>query len=367
MRAAVITLHQVSNYGTQLQTYATQEKLKQYFDDVSFIDYRRKDTYGIGLLNSFIKGNPLKIPIILPTLIYWKKMFGDFRKKHLNMGKQVFLQEEDFQDFQDYADVYIAGSDQIWNTGWNGGIIPPFYLSFVPEHKPKFAYASSFGKSFLTNEEIEESQKYIERFEMISVRENSGVLILEKQYHYKKAIRLIDPTLAMPPSFWREREGIRKIKGDYILIYNLNRSREFDQYAAELSKRTGLPLYRFCTRLDQVFRNGKSLIIPDVFEFVSLIDHAKYVLTDSFHATAFSINLDTEPICIYPNAYSGRISEFLELVESEQRHVRNFSDFDILDRPVDFPKVHRILEEERNRVDKFLTMVKLTVEKRNIY
>ena len=126
---------------------------------------------------------------------------------------------------------------------------------------------------------------------------------------------------------------------------------------SKLSKKTGMKLYRFCTRLDQIFRNGKSLVMPEILEFITLVDNAKFVLTDSFHATAFSINLNTEPICIYPNNYSGRLSSFLELVESTQRHVRDYDDFDIINRNTDFAKVNKILNKEREKVDDFLSKI----------
>lgn len=297
--AAVITLHQVDNYGTQLQAYATQEKLKQYFDNVVLIDYRRPDTYGKGLVDSFAKGNPVKALAFLPTYLLWKKVFDGFRSKYLDLTEKAYLSESDFKNFNDFADVYVSGSDQVWNSGWNKGVIPCFYLDFAPDGKPKYAYASSFGRSHLDESEVNQSKKYIDRFDMISVREQSGVDILNDQYGYHNAVQIVDPTLAMPASFWRSIATKPRVKGDYILIYNLNRSKEFDGYADELSRRTGLPIYRFCTRVDQVFRNGKSLVVPEILDFVSLVDNAKYVLTDSFHATAFSMNMGTEPICIY--------------------------------------------------------------------
>ena len=354
MKAGIITLHSVCNYGTQLQAYATQEKLKQYFDDVTFIDYKRPDTYGIKLLKTFTKGNILKAPAILPTLLYWKHNFGQFQKKYLNISKKKYLSLKDFEDFEDIADVYFSGSDQVWNTGWNNGIIPPFYLSFVPKDKPRYAYASSFGKAQLDEKDINETKEYLNKYKMISVREESGVDILKNQLNIDKAIRIVDPTLAMPSDFWRNIAPKNKIKGEYILIYNLNKSKEFDEYAEKLSRYTGLKLYRFCTRFDQIFRNGKSIIMPDILEFISLVDNAKIVLTDSFHATAFSMNLNTEPICIYPNNYSGRLSEFLKLVNSSQRHVIDYNDFDVVNRHVDFKQVNEILEKERNKVDSFL-------------
>lgn len=357
MKAAVITLHSVCNYGTQLQAYATQEKLKQYFDDVVFIDYRRPNTYGVELLKTFTKGNLLKVPAILPTLLYWKHIFGGFQKKHLNISDKKYLSTEEFKDFEDIADVYLSGSDQVWNTGWNNGIIPPLYLSFVPDGKPKYSYSSSFGLNKLEEKDIDEIKKYLQKFKRITVREESGLDILNNQLGIKDAMRIVDPTLAMKPDFWRNIAPKKKIKGDYILIYNLNKSKEFDEYAKKLSKKTGMRLYRFCTRLDQIFRNGKSVVMPEILEFITLVDNAKIVLTDSFHATAFSINLNTEPICVYPNNYSGRLSSFLELVDSSQRHIADFNDFDVLNRHVDFEKVNRTLDKEREKVDSFLKSI----------
>ena len=357
MKAAVITLHSVCNYGTQLQAYATQEKLKQYFDDVVFIDYKRPDTYGVKLLKTFTKGNILKAPVILPTILYWKRNFGGFQKKYLNLTSKKYLSLEDFNNFEDVADIYFSGSDQVWNTGWNHGIIPPMYLSFLDDSKPRYSYSSSFGTSVLEDEYIQETKKYLEKYKMISVREDSGVKIVKEQLGIENCIRIVDPTLALEADFWRKIAPKKKIKGDYILIYNLNRSKEFDNYAEKLAKKTGMKLYRFCTRLDQIFRNGKSLIMPEILDFITLVDNAKFVLTDSFHATAFSINLNTEPICIYPNNYSGRLSSFLELVESTQRHVKDYDDFDVIDRHTDFNRVNEILDKEREKIDDFLKRI----------
>lgn len=270
---------------------------------------------------------------------------------------------EDFRNFEASADVYFSGSDQVWNTGWNKGVIPPLYLSFVPDDKPKYAYASSFGKSKLEEDELEEIKKYLSRYNRISVREDSGLKILKEQLNIDNAIRILDPTLIENADFWRKYAPKNKIKGDYILIYNLNRSKEFDEYAKKLSEKTGYKLYRFCTRIDQMVRNGKSLIVPEIFDFISLVDNAKIVLTDSFHATAFSINMNTEPICIYPNEYSTRISDFLKLVDCTDRHAKDYNDFDVIDRHIDFDNVNKILNKERKKAEKYLEQVAIEVKK----
>lgn len=366
MKAAIITLHSVKNYGTQLQAFATQEKLKQYFDCVTFVDYRRNDTYGLGLLKTFTKGNLIKAPIILPTLIYWKYIFEKFQKQYLNLTKEKYLNDEELKNFKDEFDIYFTGSDQVWNTGWNNGILLPMYLNFVSSKKPKYAYASSFGKAELTTKEIEASKKYINDYKKIAVREDSGLNILKNQYKYTECIRILDPTLAFDGDFWRKYAPKNKINEPYILIYNLNRSKEFDNYAKELSKRTGLKLYRFCTRFDQILRVGKSILIPEILEFITLIDNAQYILTDSFHATAFSINLNKEPICIYPNNYSTRLSDFLKLVGAEQKHVIDYNDFDVINRKVDFVKVNKILNKERKKIDDYLQTIVIEESKNDM-
>lgn len=364
MKVSVLTLHAVSNYGTQLQAYATQEKLKKYFEEVEFINYKRNDTYGKGLINTFSKGNPIKAIVIYPTILRWKRVFGNFQKKYLNLTKKEYLSKNDFNNFVCDSDAYISGSDQVWNSGWNNGVIPEMYLNFVPKTKFKFAFSSSFGNDKLTKKEIDLTSEYIKQYDMISVREESGLEILKKQYNYKNAIRLVDPTLSLDGEFWRKfaSNSKVKIKGKYILIYNLNRSKEFDEFAKKIAKKTGYKLYRFCTRYDQVLRSGKSIMVPNIEDFVSLVDHAEFVLTDSFHATAFSMNLNTQPICIYPKNYSGRISEFLKLVDSEQVHANDYEDFDVVNRKVDFTKVNKILNNERKKVDNYLADVREIVQ-----
>ena len=346
MKISVITLHSVCNYGTQLQALATQEKLKEYFSCVEFVNYRRPNTYGIKLMKTFSGNNPIKMLAILPTLLKWKKTFGSFQKKYLNISK------EDYHKIN--SDAYFTGSDQVWNTGWNKGVIPEFYLDFVPDNIPKYSYSSSFGITKL--EDNEKIKEYLKRFNRITVREESSLNILKDLDI--KGERILDPTLVMDKEYWRSIAPKSKIKENYILIYNLNRSKEFDKYCEEFSKKTGLKLYRFCTRYDQIFRNGKSLLVPNILEFITLIDNAKYVITDSFHATAFSINMNTIPVVLYPKDYSNRLSDFLKLVNLEECHPKDYNDFSIINKNIKFSKSNKILDLERKKVDKYLQKIK---------
>ena len=363
-----VTRHAIVNYGSFLQTYATQKLFEDYGYNAEVLDYVREDEEYHNVTELLLKKSKKWNRNIFTRLIYrivqWPdhyicgRTFEKERAKYLNLSERITNPVADANKIPT-ADIYCTGSDQVWNSVWNKGIVLPLYLNFVPKDKYKFAYAASFGVDKITDEEIMETKDYINQYNCISVREDSAVDILVNQYCYDndKVVHLLDPTVAMSREFWSKYKGKSKIKEDYILIYNLNRSKEFDKYAKKLSKKTGLKLVRFCTRYDQFYRPGKSMLVPEVFDFITLISNAKYVLTDSFHATAFSMNMNTEPICVYPNKFGGRLRSFLELTDSLQRHISDYSDFDVLNRKVDFEKVNTILNKERQKTRNFLEKV----------
>lgn len=364
MKIDIITLHAVQNYGSVLQALATQELFKKHGCDVIIINYVRENVRPENLLRTWGKGNPIKILAMAPTVYRWKKVFTDFTRTKLNLTDKTYTTDEDFRSYILDADGYCTGSDQVWNSKWNRGILPCLYLDFVPKKFYKFSFAASFGQENISGEEVAATKKYIEQYNRISVREDSAKKIIEEQYGISKAVNIVDPTLCVTGDFWRRYESRRKIREEYILVYNLNRSKEFDQFAVKLSKKSGLKLVRFCTRYDQFYRPGKSMLVPEVADFLSLIDNAKYVLTDSFHATAFSLNLGTEPICIYPKEFGGRLESLLVLTDSLQRHIKDYNDFDVINRSVDFEKVNNILFNERKKANDFIENVISDIRKR---
>lgn len=365
MRVDIITLHAVQNYGSALQALATQELFKQHGCDVRIINYVRENVRPENLLKTWGKGNPIKTIVMLPTVYRWKKVFTEFTQQNLALSERIYTTPEDFQTYPLEADAYCTGSDQVWNSKWNRGILPCLYLDFVPESCYKFSFASSFGQDRLSDVEISMTKKYIQQYKKISVRESGSKKMVEEQYGYPQAVHIVDPTLCVTGDFWSKYATPRKIKDDYILVYNLNRSKVFDKYAVELAKRTGLKLVRFCTRYDQFYRPGKSMLVPKAFDFISLIDNAKYVLTDSFHAAAFSLNLHTEPICVYPKEFGSRLDSLLTLTETKQRHIKDYNDFDVVNRPVDFERVTEILDMERRKANAFIEEVIADVKEYN--
>lgn len=357
IKVDLITMSGTKNYGSALQTYATQEFFKKAGLYVTVINYVRPDSLYCNLLNTWCGKNIVKRIVMFPTIMKWKKIFTKFYC-NVNFSESIYSEESDFNNYYSDANMFCTGSDQVWNSVWNLGVIKPMYLNFIKDSDFRFAFGASFGQSIISDDEVYKTKNLINKYNMISVREDEAVKVLTDQYHYNKVCHIIDPTLCLDGNFWREKCCKKKLKKkNYILIYNLNKSKDFDNYVKKLSQLTGLKVYRLCTRYDQMIRYGKPILVPDVIDFVNLIDNARYVVTDSFHATAFSMNLNTEPICIYPEEFGGRLKSFLKLVKCEHRHIQNYEDYEVLDRKVDFVSVNNILENERKKAFAFLEEV----------
>lgn len=355
----IITLQNVRNYGSVLQALATQQVFEKLGCNVDFINYDKNGKASLwARTRSFTKGKGILAKIVypfilIPSFIKEDKIFKQFIKKHLNQQEKKYTCMHDFKDFPITSDIYCTGSDQTWNSGWNNGILPELFLKFVPDNVKKISYASSIGKERLDDWEVQETKELLSRYQYISVRELSAKYIIENQLEIPVVTQVLDPTLQVSRDYWlsilKDAYHSKYEKGKYVLIYQLNTNPKFDEYAKEFAKRKGWKLVRFCIRHYQGLRCGKAEIIPNVVDFIGLIANAGCVITDSFHATAFSCNMNTPMICIYPSSYSSRLESLLKLVGLECRHLKGYKDFSYVENTdVDFTNVNKILEEQRN-------------------
>lgn len=358
MKVAIITLHAIKNYGSVLQTLATQKKFEELGCEVKIINFLREDSQDKNIYKRWTKNDKLPIKIIksvvlFPTANRWKKVFWGFLKRKINLTPRMYLSEKELREDLPEADIYCTGSDQVWNSTWNKGFIPEFYLSFVPDDKKKISFAASIGKEDFETWEKAEAYKLLKRYDAISVREDNAVSILQN-LGIEKVEHIVDPTLLMPRDFWLSLASRRMIKEPYVLIYQLNHNTQFDSFAIKFAKRRNCKLVRLCTRYDQMRLPGKSVVLPEVEEFVSLLANANCVITDSFHATAFSLNLNTEVVCVYPKDFSSRLASILRKTGLEHRHLESFSQYGIADEPIDFSKVNHYFYTERVKADIWL-------------
>lgn len=353
----IMSLQAVNNYGSYLQAYATQTLFETCGFEVFFFNYIPKFARFWGLIKHWTNWNPIKIIIMLPTIARWSWIFKAYRSRRIHFSDRRYFNNEDLKKYPVKCDALCVGSDQVWNSIWNKGILPEFYLEFADDNVFKFSFASSFGRQNIEANEVNITRQWLKRFNKLSVREKSANDILKKCYGINDTEVILDPTLLITAEEWRRISSKRIIRQKYIVIYNLFRSKEFDDFAVKLSKETGLMLVRICFRYDQILRVGHSVLLPTIPDFLSLIDNAEYVLTDSFHGTAFSINFNKYPICYLPPKFSTRIKEFLHRIDAEDRIVKSSEDFYGINKNLDFVEINKILDYEREKSISFLRKI----------
>jgi len=356
-KVILITTQDSNNYGSTLQVFASQKILEMIGYDVQIVNYLRKQHQRNNEYTIWTNGDNaietlLKRIILIPTFKKWKKVFWGFMENNINLTAP-FYSEKQLESHPPKGDVYCTGSDQVWNSTWNNGIEEPYFLKWVPEGKKKISFSSSIGKSVIDDKEKLIVKSFLQTYDAISVREDSAVRVLEDMGI--ESVHVLDPTLLLSKEFWITFSGEKKIKDKYVLIYQLNRNREFDRYAIKFAKLKKCKLVRFCTRYDQIrLPADRHVFIPDVNEFVSLINGAEYILTDSFHATSFGLNLNKEIICVYPLRFNSRLDDILKDTGMQHRHLVSYEDFAIANNSTDFANINQYLQEERSKAFEFL-------------
>ncbi len=362
MKVALITLHRIVNFGSVLQAYATQKILENLGQKVEIIDYIDERMTMLGMLKRLkTKKKILKNPIVclfaqlvmLPSYLKRFHVFGGFLKRHINLTVTKYHSFEEIQNNVPVADCYCTGSDQVWNSEWNEKIDKVFFLGFVPKNKPCFAYAASFGKKKLENWEIPETRALLQKYFAISCRENAGTEILASLGISSEQV--LDPTLLLNSDDWKKVASKRFANQKYVFVYNLNRSTRIDEVASQLSKEKNIPIYTVSYCYHEVFsRKGKVFVCPEVEDFLSLIANADTVVTDSFHATAFSVNFGRNLYVVYPENFSSRLSSIIELLGLNHRVVYENGERDINRLPIDYTLVQQRLNHERQKSISFL-------------
>ena len=142
--------------------------------------------------------------------------------------------------------------------------------------------------------------------------------------------------------------------GSYILVYQLNKNHEFDQYVQRFASKVGLPVYRIAYGVHEKRKGEHTIVCPPVGGFVSLFMNAEYVITDSFHGTAFSMNLGRKFVAISPGRFSGRIMNLLGMTGETRHYLDDWRDLDIANQPIDHAHVAQVLETKRTETKAFL-------------
>lgn len=357
MKVLNITLHAINNYGSMLQALATETIFRQLGCEVETIDYVRETAQ----LNSCYKilryggpGAKLKFKQLISFLFFKKngrsEVFEKWRRENLQLTKAVYRSDEDFYKNPPIADVYCTGSDQTWNTVCQGGIPYSYFLSFVPEGKTRIAFSASFGITSLPDRDVEEVKNLLKKYNAISIREKSGLVILRQLGIDGQVV--LDPTLVVGADFWNQRVTSPMIEGEYLLVYQLNRSQKFAQYVKKYAEFHKLRIVAINSKSNYKDCENFPYVLPE--EFMNLIKYAKVVITDSFHATAFSVLFHRQFVNIYPPLYSTRLDSFLKSLNLTSQHVTNFEDMNYGVESINYEVVDAILKDGREKSLEFL-------------
>lgn len=363
MKVSIITLHFVKNYGSVLQTYATQEVLKSLGYEAEIVDYWQPRYLDQNILDGNLLFAPQWNKNVVTRSVYKMikypshpkmcRVFNDFLKKYINLTPIRYTTLRQLQEKPPKADFYMTGSDQVWNTTGNDNINRMYYLDYAPAGKKRIAYAASFGRSSLGEWEKAETRELLQKYDSIAMRESSGVEIVRECG--KKAVNLIDPTLMLNGVRWSELIEKDRFKDiDYIFVYMLKGTAQSDEYISRVAEKHGLKVIRLGHGYHEMLKKGNTVVLPPVYEFLSLIKNARCVITNSFHATAFSINFNTPFISIMRERANSRINDLLHLLNLEDRRLTDFNDLDLMDKTIDFEQVNRLLDEQKDIALKYL-------------
>jgi hypothetical protein len=324
MKFAIFTIHTAFNYGAMLQAYALQFAISKLGYDVKIVDYYPKEVEDSNFMR-IIDTNPKTLLRYIyaklnPNVQKKIRRFDEFRN-HMQLTKRYISKNELYQNPPEF-DVYIVGSDQIWNL--EQGFISLNFLDFVND-KLKLSYASSFGTATIKKEYFNELTKQLKNFISISVRESDGVDII-KQATGLDSKQVLDPTFLLKSDEWDLISKLPTIEGEYIFCYGFDGSTTSRIMVESIQKRLGLPIVAVTTGMSIPFKVDYFIQEAGPLEFLGLIKNAKFVCTSSYHGMALAINYRRSFIATIHPTRNSRMESMLNVFGLENRQIENPKD-----------------------------------------
>ena len=341
-----------NNYGAVFQAHGLSEFIKKIGYAPCFLTVENRGNSNSKRKLSF----KMKIKTFLSKLfsLSAKKAKEERAKKFVEFYKwsQNQLCYDTTQDVlknPPEADYYLSGSDQVWNPI---AMKQELFMTFAPQDKPLVSYAASMGHEKVPQENKELFVQWINRFDKISVREDTLLNVL-KDYTDKPIVQNIDPVFLLDKGEWQGlATPYKKIKyKKYILAYIIDWDKKNNSKLIELKKKTGLPIV--LVSLGGLKRNYANQMIVDASpqEFLHLLNNAEMVVASSFHGVALSI-IHNKPFIAVPDQEKGnRIKSMLRHFHLESHDTLDFC----LENAIgDFEQVNQIIKEDRVKARDYL-------------
>lgn len=356
------------NYGSLLQSFALCEAIKELGYDCHFVWLKGSVFKYYNIRLGKIAGvffNAIKHPSIVPKVVRSvrrvsskkssyaisnenKRLFSRFIKENFHIKlyswNELRSKEKNYYKF-------VCGSDQIWNS-YEYYLDPMYFLRFTSRNK-RIAYAPSFGVDSVSYYNRAILKKYISEFDALSVREVSGGKICRELTGREPAV-VADPTFLLTKEQWKEILGLKTQNQEYCLVYFLSYPNsdaiEMIDKMRKILAIKAIPMDFDCYMPEEIVEAGPK-------EFLELLMNAKYIITDSFHGTIFSINFEKQFVCFERQYASGikqssRITDILAKFGLEDRYItesRNL--FDITQKTIEYELINN--EEKNFREESF--------------
>lgn len=358
-KVSLITIHLGTNFGSILQTIATTVVLEKMGCAVEVINYIPDRCTWKRFFIDAIK-NPSKLVrifISLPVVAINKYTYNSFLSKRIKLSKPIYS-SDNFVEKCPMADLYITGSDQVWNSIHNEGLDKHYYFANFPDDAVKIAYSSSIGRECIDQDEYDKVKVLLGSYKSISVREESAKEIIKSMGY--KVTQLVDPTFMLNREEWKNYMANRIIHEPYLLVYlpyNIHNKYVIYESIKKISQKRNLKIVAFANHhvLPEKMAD-KTIFFANPGDFLSLIYYADFVVTNSFHGTAFSITMN-KPFFVYLSSKFGtRILSILNLCSLQNRLLK--ADEIISDKKInstlDYMSVNDLLDKEREKTYLFL-------------
>ncbi len=362
MKIAIITITDGCNYGNRLQNYALQTICMKYNAECETI--RRKTSRDVSCFNICVDRLKDAIKFLLKrktNRVYRlrKKIFCEFNDKYIYWSRNTLKYNLASKDLNFKYDYFICGSDQIWNVKFD--VIKEDilnYLAFFAAPEKRIAYAASFGSVDIDSEYKDYFINELPKFKAISVREKSGKQIIKDLVDINTTV-VLDPTMLLTTDEWQAvSTQPRYVKNNikFIVTYFMSgRSDEITEYIQTVKR-----FYNCETviNLDMEFTGRSAIENEDHFctsptEFLWLINHSCAVLTDSFHATVFSL-LFHKPFCVFQRKAKEKGNEMGSRIDTLLGYFGMEDYLDDINHPTRLPKSY-----DGNMINQVLTNKRL--------
>lgn len=354
----ILTFHNAENYGAMLQAYALKETVKKLGHNASLLNYQDKH-----ILKDYklIKTNTLKSFFssiwFLKRNLKRKKSFKSFSDKYLDTKSKKYYAVDEINKDINVNDIFIAGSDQIFNPVLTNGLSDVYTLNFNIPNENKLVYGASLGNEETLAKYEKDFKEKLKDIKNISVREQNIINPLE-QILDKEITKVLDPTLLLEKKAWESliEENIlkEKITEKYILVYTLFESDEITKAANELSSKTGLKVVHF-RKYNAYEKELCSLYKTGPIEFINAFKNAEYIITNSFHGLVFSIIFEKMFNVVLPKERGGRLKDLLTLTCLDNRILKDCSDVtECINNKIDYLKVKELLNTQKEKSIEFL-------------